>query len=46
MTFDEFVKIHAQKLGRDAKMAPEVEALCKADHAMSILGILVVRLAR
>lgn len=40
MAFDELVKVHAQKLGRDAKMATEVKALHKGHHAIFVSRVL------
>jgi len=37
---DELVKIHVQKLGRDAEMAAEVETVSEVDHAMLVMRIL------
>jgi len=37
---DELVQIHVQELGGDAKMATEIEALCKVDHAVFVLRVL------
>lgn len=41
MTFDKFVKVHPEKLSRDAEMAAEVEALHKVDHTVLIRRILL-----
>lgn len=38
--FDELVQVHAKQLRGDAKMASEVEALCKVDHTVLVVGIL------
>lgn len=42
MSFDEFVKIHSQEVGRNAKMPAEVEALVEIDDAMLFVWVLHV----
>ena len=37
---DEFVKVHIEKLGGDAEMTTEIEAMCEVNHAMLVLGVL------
>ena len=38
---DEFVKIHTKKFSGDAEVTTKVEALCKVDHAVFVLRILL-----
>ena len=40
MTFDEFVEVHAKKLGRNTEVTTEVEALGEIHHAVLVLRVL------
>ena len=45
MRFNEFVQVHAQEIGGDAKVAAEIKALIKIDDAVLFVRILMVELA-
>ena len=40
MRLDEFIQVHPKQVSRDTQVIPEVKALIKADHAVTILGVL------
>ena len=41
MSFDEFVKVHAEEIGGYAKVTTEIEALIKVDDAVLFVRILM-----